>query len=49
MASRQKGEVVERDWRSGRGYALRFRAYGEREYLTLGYERDGWTYKRAEE
>ena len=49
MAARQKGEVVERDWKSGRGYALRFRAYGEREYLTLGYERDGWTYKRAEE
>jgi integrase len=49
MAARQKGEVVERNWKRGRGYALRFRAYGEREYLTLGYERDGWTYKRAEE
>lgn len=49
MASRQKGEVLERDWKSGRGYALRFSAYGEREYLTLGFERDGWTYERAEE
>ena len=49
MAARSKGEVVERDWKSGRGYALRFWAYGEREYLTLGFERDGWTYERAEE
>lgn len=49
MAKRRKGEVVERDWKNGRGYALRFRAYGEREYLTLGYEHDGWTYRRAEE
>lgn len=49
MASRQKGAVLERTWKSGRGYALRFRAYGERRYLTLGFERDGWTYQRAEE
>lgn len=49
MAARQKGEVLERVWKSGRGYALRFRAYGEREYLTLGFEHDGWTYRRAEE
>jgi integrase len=49
MAARQKGEVLERNWKSGRGYALRFSAYGEREYLTLGFERDGWTYQRAEE
>jgi integrase len=49
MAARQKGEVLERDWKSGRGYALRFSAYGEREYLTLGFERDGWTYERATE
>jgi len=49
MAARAKGEVLERDWKSGRGYALRFSAYGEREYLTLGFERDGWTYERAEE
>ena len=49
MAARSKGRVLERNWKSGRGYALRFWAYGEREYLTLGSERDGWTYKRAEE
>ena len=49
MARKAKGEVVPREWKSGRGYALRFTAYGKREYLTLGYERDGWTYERAEE
>jgi integrase len=49
VAARQKGEVLVRNWKSGRGYALRFSAYGEREYLTLGFERDGWTYERAEE
>ena len=36
MARRSEGQVVERHWKSGRGYALRFRAYGERQYLTLG-------------
>lgn len=49
MAARSKGRALERNWKSGRGYALRFWAYGEREYLTLGFERDGWTYQRAEE
>lgn len=49
MAGKAKGQVIERHWKSGRGYALRFSAYGRREYLTLGFERDGWTYKAAEE
>jgi integrase len=49
MAVRSKGRVLERNWKNGRGYALRFWAYGEREYLTLGFEGDGWTYKRATE
>ena len=49
MASRVEGEVKVRDWKSGRGYALRFWAYGERRYLTLGFERDGWDWVRAEE
>lgn len=40
---------MERHWKSGRGYALRFRAYGERQYLTLGPEAEGWNRKRAEE
>ena len=29
MASRPKGEVKVREWKSGRGYALRFWAYGD--------------------
>jgi integrase len=48
MASRLEGEVKVRDWKRGRGYALRFWAYGERRYLTLGFERDGWDWDRAE-
>lgn len=34
--ARQEGDVVERRWKRGRGYALRFRAYGERRYVSLG-------------
>jgi integrase len=39
--------VIRRDWKTGRGYALRFFAYGRREYVTLGLEADGWTRERA--
>ena len=49
MAARPQGQVLERGWKSGRGYALRFHAYGERRYLTLGLEQDGWTRNRAEQ
>jgi integrase len=49
MAARSQGHVLERAWKSGRGYALRFNAYGERQYLTLGLETDGWTRQRADE
>ena len=49
MASMPRGEVKVREWKSGRGYALRFRAYGERQYVTLGFERDGWNRDKAEE
>jgi integrase len=49
MASRAKGEVKVREWKSGRTYALRFWAYGERRYLTLGSEREGWDTRTAEE
>jgi integrase len=47
MARPATGQVVERNGKAGRVYALRFRAYGRREYLTLGA--DGWTRQRAEE
>jgi integrase len=49
VAARSEGQVLERHWKSGRGYALRVRAYGARHYLTLGSERDGWDRRRAEE
>lgn len=49
MASRTGGQVLERTWKRGRGYAVRFWVSGQREYLTLGFERDGWNRKRAEE
>jgi integrase len=43
------GSVVERATRDGRtSFALRFRASGERRYLTLGYS-PAWNRKRAEE
>jgi integrase len=41
--------VLERAWKNGRSYAVRFLAYGERHYLTLGSEGDGWSRKRAEQ
>jgi len=49
VAARSGGQVVERQWKSGRGYALRFVAYGKRQYLTLGLESEGWDRRRAEE
>jgi integrase len=49
MATRTKGTVEERHWKGGRGYALRFYAYGERHYLTLGMESEGWTRGKAGE
>jgi hypothetical protein len=43
------GQVVERKTRSGvTSFGLRFRAYGERRYLTLGYSSEGWTRGRAD-
>jgi integrase len=49
MGRKADGQVVERKWKAGRGYALRFLAYGERHYLTLGLEDEGWNRRRAEE
>ncbi len=47
MPRPRTGQIVERDTSEGRTYALRFTAYGRREYVTLGS--DGWTRQRAEE
>ncbi len=48
MARRAEGTVLERRWKNGNGFALRFWALGERQYMTLGMEADGWTRERAE-
>jgi integrase len=43
------GQVLERKRGRDVTYALRFRAHGKREYVTLGKRSEGWTRKRAEE
>lgn len=49
MSRSRNGQVIERRWKSGRGYALRFLVDGRRQYVTLGLEHDGWDRARAEE
>ena len=49
MTGKPRGQVLELDRKHGRVYALRFRAYGKRRYLTLGSTAEGWTRQRAEE
>jgi integrase len=49
MARPATGQVVERTSRAHEvTYALRFRAYGKREYVTLGTKAQGWTRAKAE-
>jgi integrase len=48
MARQATGQVVVRERTAGRVYAIRFRAYGERQYVTLGTDADGWDRQRAE-
>jgi hypothetical protein len=43
------GSVVVRDTARGCVYALRFRAHGRRQYVTLGSTGEGWDRPRAEE
>jgi integrase len=40
--------VIRRKTKGGVVWALRFRAYGTRQYHTLGAEADGWTRRKAE-
>ncbi len=49
MSTRSTGQVIERSGSRGSVYALRFQAYGQRRYLTLGSRAEGWTRTRAEE
>jgi integrase len=46
---RKRGEVLVRERTRGEVYALRFWAYGNRRYKTLGYECEGWVSDKAEE
>jgi hypothetical protein len=49
MRRGHRGQVLELERKSGRTFALRFRAYGKRRYLTLGTADEGSTRRRAEE
>lgn len=49
MARKPTGQVIERRRQRGTVFAIRFRAYGRREFVTLGCSSDGWSRKRAEE
>ncbi len=46
---KSEGQVIERKRKVGRVFALRFRAYGRRHYLTLGSAAEGWSRAKAEE
>lgn len=49
MGRKATGQVVERSRSGGRTFALRFRAYGKRRYLSLGTAAQGWTRRKAED
>ncbi|WP_249021039.1 site-specific integrase [Conexibacter sp. S30A1] len=49
MPREATGQVVVKDRKGGKVYALRFRANGERQYLTLGTDAEGWNDLRAAE
>lgn len=48
MARNPTGQIVERSGRDGTAYAARFRAYGCRQYVTLGHAHDGYNRRLAE-
>src|SRR6266508_4552938 len=48
MARPPTGQVIEKRRKDGTTFALRFRAYGERRYVTLGTVAEGWDRRRAE-
>jgi integrase len=47
MARRASGQIIEP--KDGRGWAIRFRAYGKRQSVTLGTSEEGWTREKVEE
>lgn len=46
MARKATGQIIEP--KEGRAWAIRFRAYGKRRYVTLGTAEEGWNRRRAE-
>lgn len=48
MGRDASGQVIVQERRRGRVFAVRFRAYGDRHYATLGSSVEGWTYEKAE-
>jgi len=46
MPRKATGQVIEPS--DGRSWAIRFRAYGKRRYVSLGAAEEGWNRKRAE-
>jgi integrase len=49
LGERCENNVLERPFGGSKVFALRFRAYGRRRYLTLGTPEEGWTRGRSEE
>ena len=49
MSEKGTGQVLELDRKGGRTFALRFRAYGKRRYVTLGTAGEGWSRRKAED
>ncbi len=49
MARQATGQIIIRKRKRSTTFALRFRAYGKREFITLGSAADGWTQKKADD
>ena len=49
MSDKATGQVLELDRKGGRTFALRFRAYGKRRYLSLGTAAEGWSRRKADD
>jgi len=49
MSEKATGQVLELDRKGGCTFALRFRAYGKRRYVTLGTAAEGWSRRKAED
>lgn len=43
------GQILEREGKRGKVYAIRYQSGGKRRYKTLGRESEGWTWELAQE